>query len=94
MINWFKTEHKYEMIISHFIQVQIYVFFKMLPKLEKEVLEWEQKYKSLTAIDDLKKKIDKLKEEMAWAFVIDKEKVRMLLWDLLLLKKQKYIFLL
>ena len=82
------------MIISHFIQVQIYVFFKMLPKLEKEVLEWEQKYKSLTAIDDLKKKIDKLKEEMAWAFVIDKEKVRMLLWDLLLLKKQKYIFLL
>lgn len=82
------------MIISHFIQVQIYVFFKMLPKLEKEVLEWEQKYKSLTAIDDLKKKIDKLKEEMAWAFVIDKEKVCMLLWDLLLLKKQKYIFLL
>ena len=47
---------------------------QMLPKLEKEVLEWEQKYKSLTAIDDLKKKIDKLKEEMAWAFVIDKEK--------------------
>ena len=47
----------------------------MLPKLEKEVLEWEQKFKSLTAIDDLKRKIDKLKEEMAWAFVIEKEKV-------------------
>ncbi|CAC5418017.1 SMC6 [Mytilus coruscus] len=47
---------------------------KKLPKLEKEVLEWEQKFKSLTAIDDLKKKIDRLKEDMAWAFVIEKEK--------------------
>ena len=47
----------------------------MLPKLEKEVLDWEQKFKSLTAIDDLKKKIDRLKEDMAWAFVSEKEKV-------------------
>ncbi|XP_052075729.1 structural maintenance of chromosomes protein 6-like isoform X4 [Mytilus californianus] len=47
---------------------------QMLPKLEKEVLEWEQKFKSLTAIDDLKRKIDRLKEDMAWAFVIEKEK--------------------
>ncbi|OPL33102.1 hypothetical protein AM593_08755, partial [Mytilus galloprovincialis] len=47
---------------------------QMLPKLEKEVLDWEQKFKSLTAIDDLKKKIDRLKEDMAWAFVSEKEK--------------------
>lgn len=48
----------------------------MLPKLGETVLEWEQKFKSLTAIDDLRKKIDRLKEEMAWAFVIEKEKVK------------------
>ena len=46
-----------------------------LPKLEKEVLDWEQKYKSLTAIDDLRKKMAALKNELAWAWVIDKEKV-------------------
>lgn len=48
----------------------------MLPKLGEKVLEWEQKFKALTAIVDLKKKIDKLKEEMAWAFVFEKEKVK------------------
>ncbi|XP_060559553.1 structural maintenance of chromosomes protein 6-like isoform X2 [Ruditapes philippinarum] len=45
-----------------------------LPKLEKEVLECEQRYKSLTAIKELEVKTKKLREEMAWSFVIEKEK--------------------
>lgn len=46
-----------------------------MPILEKEVLEWEQKYKSLTAIKELQNKIKFLKDNMAWAFVIEKERV-------------------
>ncbi|KAK3592068.1 hypothetical protein CHS0354_019324 [Potamilus streckersoni] len=45
-----------------------------LPKLEKEVLQWEQKFKALNAIDNLREKTKRLKDEMAWAFVIEKEK--------------------
>ncbi|XP_045158887.2 structural maintenance of chromosomes protein 6-like isoform X2 [Mercenaria mercenaria] len=52
----------------------IAVKMQTLPKLEKEVLDWEQKYKSLTAIKELENKTKRLKEEMAWALVIEKEK--------------------
>ncbi|XP_061192565.1 structural maintenance of chromosomes protein 6-like isoform X2 [Saccostrea echinata] len=45
-----------------------------LPTLEKEVLEWEQKFKSLTALDELKSKMKKRKQELAWAFVISRER--------------------
>lgn len=44
--------------------------------LEKEVLQWEQKFKSLTAVDDLKDKIQRLRNELAWSLVIQKEKVK------------------
>ncbi|XP_022314343.2 structural maintenance of chromosomes protein 6-like isoform X1 [Crassostrea virginica] len=45
-----------------------------LPTLEKEVLDWEQKFKSLTALDDLKTKMEQRKKELAWAFVISRER--------------------
>eukprot|EP00105_Crassostrea_gigas_P004900 XP_011418269.1 PREDICTED: structural maintenance of chromosomes protein 6 isoform X1 [Crassostrea gigas] len=45
-----------------------------LPTLEKEVLDWEQKFKSLTALDELKGKMEKRKQELAWAFVISRER--------------------
>ncbi|KAK3091708.1 hypothetical protein FSP39_022054 [Pinctada imbricata] len=45
-----------------------------LPTLATEVLKLEQQFKSLTAVNDLKAKMKKLKEEMAWAFVIAKER--------------------
>ncbi|KAL4235898.1 Structural maintenance of chromosomes protein 6 [Mactra antiquata] len=45
-----------------------------LPKLEKDVLELAQKFKALTAINDLAEKMSKLKQELAWSFVIEKEK--------------------
>ncbi|XP_060083255.1 structural maintenance of chromosomes protein 6-like [Ylistrum balloti] len=45
-----------------------------LPILEKEVLDWERKYKSLTAIKELQNKIKELKDSMAWAFVMEKER--------------------
>ncbi|XP_067678031.1 structural maintenance of chromosomes protein 6-like isoform X2 [Haliotis asinina] len=47
---------------------------KTLPVLEKEVLEWEHKFKSLDAIDELKKKVKNLKNEMAWSLVAAKER--------------------
>lgn len=43
------------------------------------MLEWEQKYKSLTAIKELESKTKRLKEELAWSLVIEKEKVSSLL---------------
>ncbi|XP_041357126.1 structural maintenance of chromosomes protein 6-like isoform X2 [Gigantopelta aegis] len=47
---------------------------KTLPSLEREVLEWEQKFKALDALEELRDKVKKLKHEMAWAFVCEKEK--------------------
>jgi hypothetical protein len=49
--------------------------FQSLPKLEAEVIDWEQKFKALEALDSLKEKVKRLKNEMAWAFVTEKEKV-------------------
>ncbi|KAJ8311272.1 hypothetical protein KUTeg_011176 [Tegillarca granosa] len=46
----------------------------ILPKLEKEVLDWEQKFKALDCLDNLQEKVRKLKNEMAWSCVIEKEK--------------------
>lgn len=42
-------------------------------------MDWEQKFKSLTALDELKGKMDKRKQELAWAFVISRERVSPLL---------------
>ncbi|XP_048256019.1 structural maintenance of chromosomes protein 6-like isoform X1 [Haliotis rufescens] len=47
---------------------------RTLPTLEKEVLEWEHKFKSLDAIDELKKNVKHLKNEMAWSLVAAKER--------------------
>ncbi len=47
-----------------------------LPNLEREVFEWEEKYKALTSIEDLKEKVDKLKEELIWAVICEREKVQ------------------
>ena len=43
--------------------------------MEKEVLALEHKYKQLTSIEELKDKVDRLRKEMAWALVAQKEKV-------------------
>lgn len=48
----------------------------MLPDLEKEVSEWEKRYRAVKSLDSLRDKIDKLKDEMAWAQVIEVEQVR------------------
>lgn len=42
-------------------------------------MDWEQKFKSLTALDELKGKMEKRKQELAWAFVISRERVSPLL---------------
>ena len=39
------------------------------------MFEWEQKYKALASLEDLKKKVQRLKDEMAWALISEKEKV-------------------
>jgi len=48
---------------------------QMMPALEKEVLAWERKYRALTAVDDLREKVKRLNNELAWALVAEKEKV-------------------
>ncbi|XP_064625837.1 structural maintenance of chromosomes protein 6-like isoform X2 [Lineus longissimus] len=47
---------------------------KMIPQLEKEVQEWQQKFKAVLGLDELRKKVEELKKEMAWALVANKEK--------------------
>ncbi|XP_052255864.1 structural maintenance of chromosomes protein 6-like isoform X2 [Dreissena polymorpha] len=46
----------------------------MMPKLEAEILALERQFKALTAVDDLKTKAQRLRHELAWAFIIEKEK--------------------
>jgi len=48
---------------------------EVLPILESEVKKWEQKYNACASLDGLREKVDRLKEEMAWAFVCEKEKM-------------------
>ena len=48
---------------------------EMLPIMETDVKKWEQKYNACANLDKLWEKIDRLKEEMAWAFVCEKEKI-------------------
>ena len=40
-----------------------------MPKLEKEVRDWEHKFKAMDAIKDAKSKVKALKNEMAWSYV-------------------------
>ncbi|KAL8596960.1 hypothetical protein ACOMHN_027906 [Nucella lapillus] len=47
---------------------------KTLPALRTEVKRWEEKFKNLGTISDLKDKVKLLHYEMAWAFVVKKEK--------------------
>ncbi len=49
--------------------------FQMLPKLEKEVFEWENKYKAMEAIKRSKEKVKALKNELAWSYVHAAEEV-------------------
>ena len=74
----FDWEQKYKSLTAEQVIIFLYIFYcpQTLPKLEKEVFDWEQKYKSLTAIDELKNKVKQLKNELAWAWVIEKEKVQ------------------
>lgn len=60
---------------TFYINVKTIVDSQHLPKLQKEVSDWEQKFKAFEAIEDLRKKIGNLKDEMAWAVVSEKEKV-------------------
>jgi len=46
----------------------------ILPIMETEVKRWQQRYNACTSLDKLREKIERLKEEMAWAFVCEKEK--------------------
>lgn len=41
--------------------------------LKKQVHEWEKKYNAVKSLDNLRDRIEKLKHEMAWAQVIEKE---------------------
>ena len=50
-------------------------FVQTLPQLEKEVEELEKKYKAFTSVDVLEEKIKNLKNELAWSFVQENEKV-------------------
>ena len=50
-----------------------------MPELEKEVKQWKAKLKSFDAIEDLRHKLTDLKNDMAWAIVIGKGKVLMLI---------------
>ncbi|KAK2167667.1 hypothetical protein LSH36_25g01011 [Paralvinella palmiformis] len=45
-----------------------------LPTLEKEVSEWEHKYKALTSLKNLQSRMEKLKDELIWALVSEQEK--------------------
>jgi len=48
---------------------------ELLPVMEADVKKWEQKYNACANLDKLREKIERLKEEMAWAFVCEKEKI-------------------
>lgn len=48
---------------------------EVLPIMEADVAKWEQKYNAFASLDKLQEKIDRLKQEMAWAFVCEKEKI-------------------
>ena len=49
--------------------------FQTLCKMNKEVKVWQSKFKNLAALSDLKIKVTKLKNELAWALVAEKERV-------------------
>jgi len=46
----------------------------LLPSMKHDVQVWEQKYNACSSLDKLKSRINQLKEEMAWAFVWEKER--------------------
>lgn len=46
---------------------------KIMPDLEKEVLEKEQRFKDLATLQDLRHKVDGLKSELAWSHVVQLE---------------------
>nr|CAB3266389.1 structural maintenance of chromosomes protein 6 [Phallusia mammillata] len=46
---------------------------QIMPELEKEVLEKEQKFKDLATLQELKHKVNDLKSELAWAHVVQLE---------------------
>ena len=48
---------------------------ELLPLMEADVAKWEQKLSAFASVDKLRAKISRLKDEMAWAFVCEKEKV-------------------
>ena len=45
-----------------------------LPKLEQELYEWEKKFKKCQSVEKLKKNVQALQEEFAWALVITFER--------------------
>lgn len=49
-----------------------------MPDLEKKLREYEHEYEELNTLRDLEKKLEKLKQQMAWAHVTEAEEVRYL----------------
>ena len=47
-----------------------------LPDLQKEVVQWEEKFKNLAQLDELAASKQQLEQEIAWAQVIGLEKER------------------
>ena len=49
--------------------------FQTIPEMEDDVKKLEEKYRDLQQLKVLEGKIDDLKKEIAWAQVVEKEKV-------------------
>lgn len=54
-----------------------------LPEMKKQVFSLEQKLKMFQGIDELRRKLEGLKDEMAWAAISEKEKVSRLTLNML-----------
>ena len=51
------------------------LFSQLVPDLKRDVKHWQDRVKSFDAIEDLRKKVDELKFDMAGAIVANEEKV-------------------
>lgn len=49
---------------------------EIVPKMQEEVRSLKEKYKSMNQAQDLRQKLNKLKDEMAWAQVDEIETVQ------------------
>jgi len=70
-----KSEYQQAEESKRIARSELEVKQEVLPIMKADVTRWEQKYNACASVDRLRAKIDKLKEEMAWAFVCEKEKM-------------------